>query len=696
MSVGTSLERPLMNPFRRAHVVFLAALVGCGCAAMLALAPREREAASGAGEGGRRGGGDGGVILYVDDDARTGGDGLTWRSAIRFLQDALDAARAPGSGVSEIRIAQGEYKPDQGASVTPGDSFATFWIPAGLTVAGGYAGALEPDPDARDWSLYVTTFNADLLGDDGPLGGFENISDNSVHISRITPGDAASHLNGIRFIRSRAVFSPADNRGGAVNCENGSVVIEDCRFEGNKAGAGGAIGVVNGEATIERCFVSQNQSPLGGAIVLVFGNLTMIDCSIASNSATLAGGAISCGTSHLTATRCAFMLNSSGAANGGAIKGNNLSQIRLNNCVFQDNHGDQGGALNGPVIAEDCDFISNTAVTVGAVDHAGAASSFSRCRFLGNFASYECGGVRGFGGLFVDCLFENNEAFVLEGGAFLGGGTLINCEFRRNRATTTGGAAHVTHASTFVNSTFVANQGGGCGGAMFVSPGVDAELINCNLLANSGAGNGSAVFGAAAVTNSVIWGHAPLPFDQIGPVTFSCIQDGWPGEGNVSGDPMFVDAPGIDGILGTEDDDLRLSAGSPCIDAASNPELPADVLDIDEDGNVTESIPLDLSGGLRLVNDPDSPDAGNSGGLQAVVDMGALEFRDFKMRAGDVNSDGVVNIEDLLAVIGAWGPCPQSPAPPPGACIGDEAPPGGDGVVDILDLMLVIDQWFSR
>ena len=57
---------------------------------------------------------------------------------------------------------------------------------------------------------------------------------------------------------------------------------------------------------------------------------------------------------------------------------------------------------------------------------------------------------------------------------------------------------------------------------------------------------------------------------------------------------------------------------------------------------------------------------------------------------GDITGDGQVNIDDLLAVIAAWGPCPG----PPAACNADVAPtPGGDGQVNIDDLLLVISNW---
>ena len=52
----------------------------------------------------------------------------------------------------------------------------------------------------------------------------------------------------------------------------------------------------------------------------------------------------------------------------------------------------------------------------------------------------------------------------------------------------------------------------------------------------------------------------------------------------------------------------------------------------------------------------------------------------------DINHSGVVNVDDLLAVIGAWGPCINCPA--------DVAPPPfGDNSVNVNDLLLIIGNW---
>ena len=61
-------------------------------------------------------------IIHVDDDAATGGNGATWASAYRHLQDALKRAKP----YDEIWVASGTYKPDTGGDQITGDRSASF------------------------------------------------------------------------------------------------------------------------------------------------------------------------------------------------------------------------------------------------------------------------------------------------------------------------------------------------------------------------------------------------------------------------------------------------------------------------------------------------------------------------------------------------------------------------------------------
>ena len=49
-----------------------------------------------------------GLVLFVDDDAVAGGDGESWDTAFRFLQDALSIASIPEKGISIFTISNGK------------------------------------------------------------------------------------------------------------------------------------------------------------------------------------------------------------------------------------------------------------------------------------------------------------------------------------------------------------------------------------------------------------------------------------------------------------------------------------------------------------------------------------------------------------------------------------------------------------
>ena len=49
------------------------------------------------------------------------------------------------------------------------------------------------------------------------------------------------------------------------------------------------------------------------------------------------------------------------------------------------------------------------------------------------------------------------------------------------------------------------------------------------------------------------------------------------------------------------------------------------------------------------------------------------------VRAADLNDDCVVDVSDLLIVLGAWG--------------GPDGDVDGDGVTDVTDLLLVLGAW---
>jgi len=124
---------------------------------------------------------------------------------------------------------------------------------------------------------------------------------------------------------------------------------------------------------------------------------------------------------------------------------------------------------------------------------------------------------------------------------------------------------------------------------------------------------------------SILWGSTSI-LERFGgaegdpDVAYSCIQGGHEGAANISDDPLFVNEAG---------EDFHLQVDSPCLDTADT-EGPSD----DLDGNPR---PRDLFGVGR-----DGPGA---------FDMGAYEFQSL---SPDLNSDGDINMLDLLILDRQW------------------------------------------
>jgi subtilisin family serine protease len=49
---------------------------------------------------------------------------------------------------------------------------------------------------------------------------------------------------------------------------------------------------------------------------------------------------------------------------------------------------------------------------------------------------------------------------------------------------------------------------------------------------------------------------------------------------------------------------------------------------------------------------------------------------------GDINGDGLVNVDDLLLLLADWGPCPGCPTDL-----------DGDDIVDVNDLLAMLESW---
>lgn len=223
-----------------------------------------------------------------------------------------------------------------------------------------------------------------------------------------------------------------------------------------------------------------------------------------------------------------------------------------------------------------------------------------------------------------------------KGGGILvntGSPNLVNLTLINNYAINHGGGIAVQYTGAdvrIINSTFTGNTTGANGAAITLIGG-EVSLVNSTITGNSGPNGGiSCLFGGSVVNlyNSIVWGNSgPELNSQLTGVisaTYSLIEGGYVGTGNIDANPLFADANGADDVYGTLDDDVHLGANSPAIDAGSNSDLLADLGDSDGDGLFTDEYPLDFEGQNRRMDHGGVTDTGS--GSAPIVDMGADEF----------------------------------------------------------------------
>jgi predicted outer membrane repeat protein len=277
---------------------------------------------------------------------------------------------------------------------------------------------------------------------------------------------------------------------------------------------------------------------------------------------------------------------------GGLYVFNVYGSVKVVNCIFLRNNAVRGGAIGTPLgylHLRDTRFVRNTATHGGAI-HLRASS------LLGYNLVFESNSATNNGG----AVFSANQSSANWSCVSMPRGTvLVNSLFHRNSAGLDGGAVFtrrgsqqgmliiVSGESNLVNCTFAYNTAGGDGGALSCDP-------DPNVPARMTVRNSIAFFNYAGGQSAQIHGPAV--------VSYSNVQGGFAGAGNIAANPLFVNPANLD---------YALQAASPAIDAGNSGFLLEDLLDLDDDGDPCEPVPLDLRRAPRLSN--------------ANVDMGAIE-----------------------------------------------------------------------
>jgi len=153
------------------------------------------------------------------------------------------------------------------------------------------------------------------------------------------------------------------------------------------------------------------------------------------------------------------------------------------------------------------------------------------------------------------------------------GSELTWCIFEYGRATGTtvvdkrGGAIYLDTSGPTISRCIFQNNSANWGGGIY-SWSSSPLIENCNFYMNDAPdATFTNVGGAPQIINSIFWGNGGVyEINGTPTVTYSDVEGGYFGAGNVNGDPLWVDP---------DNGDYNLQTGSPCVDAG-DPTYPLD------------------------------------------------------------------------------------------------------------------------
>lgn len=420
------------------------------------------------------------------------------------------------------------------------------------------------------------------------------------------------------------------NSGGGLFTEETDSTLTNVLFDNNSAlfWGGGMQNEYNGHADLTNVTFTNNsttgapgyvQGKGGGMANLWYSSFSLENVTFDGNSAIEHGGGMYNWHASGDGTNVTFSGNSAEYGGGMFIWQNN-GALTLSNTAFSQNTASYvgGGLYNSEgsnTVLTDIDFLSNIAAeSGGGMLNYASSPTLTRVSFLNNSATNAEGG--GFYcqndgvPVFTDVEFVNNTAGTYGGGAQnYGCNTKYNnVLFKENNAANGGGMSNFVDSHPILkNVTFTGNAASSAGGGIYNWHNIVLELYNGTLVENTagsvGGGISSHETSETTMMSSIVWGNLPAQ-NQIANetgcysvITYSDIQGGWTGTGNIDQDPLLHPLADNGGFSMT----FAVYFGSPAIDSGSPYVFPI----------------FDQRGLLRPVD-------GNGDGT-AIADMGAYE-----------------------------------------------------------------------
>jgi len=487
----------------------------------------------------------GGPIIYVDKDATSGYDnGTSWDNAYLDLQDALNQAQNC-SGITDIWVAAGTYKPTD----DPSESTASFVLVDGVDTYGHFAGVGTYETSIGQRNFYSSAYETVL---DGRIGS------QTEGVEYVVTAESITDLTFDGF----TVTGSYSGAGILIeDCPNANLRIVNCSIEGNheygihsKAQAGSV-----SHFDLQDCTISGNSKyglycerswPL--IVETVFDGQNQTQCAIGATQSTIdiydsqimnhtGSGVYLISSTDMAMNDCSVSSNS-----GFGVECHSSNEVILNRCTLENNDSSGIASEYSGVEIADSTIRGNGGAGIGSRQHSDLA--LTRSRIYSN--TYD--------GIYLeDSLWTSiTDNYIYDN---LGNGPYTYAGIYLQGAI---GQAEIRNNTICDNHTY----------GIYHESGTEPEVVSCTVYDNStqiGTGSGQ----------------------PLSNVTYSCVESGYAGTGNISSDPLFVDA---------SNGDYRVTWDSECVDAGKLNSTEEDETDID--GN-----PRVLGGRVDIGADEDYP-----------------------------------------------------------------------------------------
>ena len=527
--------------------------------------------------------------IFVSPNGSGEKTGANWSNALNGSNDgwhidvktAITGAFAGGAEEVNVYLAAGDY------TITNQITLSSISVPVKLS--GGYVGTTDGDLTKGEIATTLkrnTSYNTRFI--------------NATSLSDLT-------IEGMSF--SSGYVSGGGAKGGAILSASSTVVVSNCVFKDNGfknsskdprnsnidyLGGGGAIAATLGSLLIDECDFEGNYHLAGGTYnqsaggaVLAYNASLMIKNSLfngsymngASGRNTLFGGAVGTYLGNVSICNCTFSGNyivganaPPGGASGGALAIRNVKKFHMANSYFSNNYvacvaGSSGGQtlqFSGGILLLD-DWKESDGI---------AQSVIERCVF----DSRNVPGTKSSRPTQSDVLLSGGQLFMTNCVVTSARGDGVYGDYSvRNLRWSGSYAGNTSKYYGYIYSTVTCAPS-------------DMELVNCTIA--DGKKLGAAAIGDGAslvVKNSIVSGNAVTGIENPTSVEYSCVQEEHEGVGNFVADPQWTGYPYYhlltknangaitNGWFSGTFKSPKCAADSPCIDAGAPGSLGLDL-----------------------------------------------------------------------------------------------------------------------